>query len=141
VPAHVTVLYPFLAPDRIGQEALHRLAGALLAVPRFEVRFTRVEWFADSVVWLAAEWAEPFRSLTAAVWRAFPDAPPYGGAYADVVPHLTVGDGAAVELLREAADRVRAQLPIHTSVTAVQLICGSAALNSWHPIAELPLGS
>lgn len=44
VPAHVTVLYPFLPPHRIGLLELHRLSEAVRTVPRFQVTFQRVDW-------------------------------------------------------------------------------------------------
>ncbi len=140
VPAHVTVLYPFLAPERIDEAVLEALASAVRTVPRFDVVLTRVEWFGDSVVWLAPEPEAPFRALTAAVWHQFPDTPPYGGAFSDVVPHLTVGDATATQLLRQAGEAVRKQLPIRTRVDVAQLIVGSREPNSWHTIIELPLG-
>ena len=37
---------------------------------------------------------EPFRALTAQLCDRWPEAPPYGGAYPEVVPHLTVAQGA-----------------------------------------------
>ncbi len=79
-------------------------------------RLTRVEWFGDSVVWLAPEPDAPFRALTAAVWNRFPEVLPYGGAHSDNVPHLTLGSGGPMERMRQAAEDVREQLPIHTSV-------------------------
>ncbi|MDQ3476257.1 MAG: hypothetical protein M3492_07990 [Actinomycetota bacterium] len=41
---------------------------------------------------------------------------PYGGAHSDNVPHLTLGSGGPMERMRQAAEDVREQLPIHTSV-------------------------
>lgn len=79
IPAHVTVLYPFLPPDRIGSRELRRLSEAVRMVPCFDVAFGRVEWFGRDVVWLAPEPGDGFRALTAAVWSAFPDCPPYSG--------------------------------------------------------------
>lgn len=120
---------------------LEALAAAVRTVPRFDVTLSRVEWFGDSVVWLAPEPDEPFRSLTAAVWQRFPDTPPFRGVFSDVVPHLTVGNESPLHLMRQAGDAVREQLPIRTRVAAAQLICGSREPNSWRSIAELPLGS
>ncbi len=141
VPAHVTVLYPFLAPERIDQAELELLARAVRTVPRFDIELTRVEWFGDSVIWLAPEPDAPFRALTAAVWNRFPEAPPYGGEHADNMPHLTVGHGGPAFLLREADEAVRPQLPIKASVGEARLICGSRQPNSWYAITELPLGT
>src|SRR6266851_12557 len=91
VPAHVTVLAPFVAPNLLGDEMIGALAEAIGSVRSFDVTFARVAWFDRSVLWLAPEPAEPFQALTDAVWRRFPDCPPYRGEHQDVVPHLTVG--------------------------------------------------
>ncbi|MEO7195640.1 MAG: 2'-5' RNA ligase family protein [Pseudonocardiaceae bacterium] len=140
VPAHLTVLYPFLPPDQIGPPELRRLSKAVRTVPRFDVAFRRVEWFGDDVVWLAPEPSDRFRDLTAAVWSAFPDWPPYGGAYAEVVPHLTVAAHADLDRMRAAARATTARLPITAGVHTVHLFQGSDAPGAWHSVAELPLG-
>ncbi|GAA4501961.1 2'-5' RNA ligase family protein [Actinoallomurus oryzae] len=140
VPAHVTVLYPFLPPGRIDDEALARVAGAVAAVPRFAMTLRSVRWFGDAVVWLAPEPGEPFRALTAAVWGRFPETPPYGGAHPDSTPHLTIGHDAPRPVLERAADAVTAHLPIRAAVGFVSLIVGSPEPNSWRAVAEFPLG-
>lgn len=90
MPAHVTVLYPFLEPSLIDGQVERKLAGVVGTVPGFEAEFPQVGAFSD-VLYLAPEPASPFHALTEAVWSAFPETPPYGGAYAEVTPHLTVG--------------------------------------------------
>jgi len=140
VPAHVTVLAPFVPPDRIGPWELHKLREAVRAVPRFDVIFRRTEWFGDDVVWLAPEPDDGFRALTAAVCSAFPDFPPYGGAFADVIPHLTVGAHADLSRMRAAARATSARLPIKAAVRAAHLFQGSDAFGAWRRVAELPLG-
>lgn len=80
VPAHVTVLYPFLPPERIDDAVLGELRGILAGTPGFTVTFRRVDWFGDTVLWLAPEPDRPFRDLTAALWQRFPESPPYGGS-------------------------------------------------------------
>ena len=92
IPAHVTVLYPFVPPGQITSAVLAKAAAAVASVPGFDCRFAATGWFGDQVVWLAPEPASPFRALTAAVHAAFPQCPPFGGAFAEVIPHLTVGD-------------------------------------------------
>ncbi|MFF0312577.1 2'-5' RNA ligase family protein [Streptosporangium sp. NPDC004379] len=140
VPAHVTVLYPFLPPGRIDSQVLAALTGTIAAVPRFDVVFTHVSWFGESVVWLAPRPDRPFRDLTAAVWRRFPEAPPYEGVHADTVPHLTVGHDAPGHVLGRAARTVSAHLPIRAAVEDVLLISGSWEPGSWHTVAAFPLG-
>lgn len=141
VPAHVTVLYPFLPPDQIDDTVLARVRDIVVGLPRFDVSLTHVRWFADRVVWLAPQPDRPFRDLTSAVWRRFPQTPPYAGAHTEVVPHLTIGHDAAPSLLAEAAQAVAAYLPIRAAVDLVQLIAGTPDRSPWRTLYEFPLGS
>lgn len=140
VPAHVTILYPFVAPDRIDDDVLATVAAVVAAVPRFDVTLTHVEWFGRTVAWLAPRPADPFRDLTMAVWRRFPDTPPFGGAYDDVVPHLTIGQDAPWPVLNAAAEAVAKQLPITATVHTVRLITGVRDRGPWPTLHEFPLG-
>lgn len=140
VPAHITVLYPFLAPGAFDDAALEALARIIAAVPAFELSLARTAWFGHKVLWLHPEPDEPFRTLTEQVWRRFPQCPPYEGGHSVVVPHLTIGDDAPLPDLERAESSVAAALPLRTRVTRAQLICGSFEPNSWRTINEFPLG-
>ena len=72
VPAHVTVLYPFVPPERVDDAVMSALQRAVRSVAAFDVTFAQLRWFDRSVLWLAPQRAEPFLALTAAVRRAFP---------------------------------------------------------------------
>ncbi len=89
VPAHVTVLYPFLSPERIDEAVLATVRDIVAAVPRSEVWLSHVDWFGDTVVWLAPQPDHLFRDLTAAVWR-----PLSGGT---TVRRRALGSGAALD--------------------------------------------
>lgn len=140
VPAHITVLYPFLAPAAIDGAALEALARITAAVPAFDLTLARTAWFGHKVLWLDPEPDEPFRTLTRQVWRRFPQCRPYEGAHSDVVPHLTVGDDAPLPDMERAELSVAAALPLGTRVSRAQLICGSFEPNSWRTINEFPFG-
>ena len=141
VPAHITVLYPFLPPGRIDDQVRAAL-GALFAVrPAFEVVFSRVDWFGADVLWLAPTPDEPVRELTNAVWARFPDAPPYRGEFDDVIPHLTVGHHAPLPTLRATADDLAAHLPITAAIRSVRLIEGTIGRIPWRTVAEFPLAA
>lgn len=140
VPAHVTVLYPFLAPARIDHAVLAAISDAAAAVPRFSVTFARIGWFGEHVAYLAPDPDGPFRDLTTQVWQRFRDAPPYRGEFDDVVPHLTLGHDHPVPELTRAAQDVGAHLPIRADVTAVRLIAGAVGITPWRALAEFPLG-
>lgn len=120
VPAHVTVLFPFLHPARMSDEVdreLERIAGT---VPAFTVRFARVGRFPEAV-WLGPEPVDPFAALTDAIAARWPDHPPYGGEFEEVVHHLTVADGAPNAALERLEREIAIGLPIEENVGAVSL--------------------
>ena len=137
----MTVLFPFAAPDAINDAAIEMAAAAVASVRTFECEFVRVCWFGDDVVWLAPEPAGPFRALTNMVHAAFPQFPPFGGVYADVVPHLTIGNGPDGGSAALRAAEVTPFLPVRTQVRHAWLMTGTQALASWRVVAELPLGT
>lgn len=141
VPAHVTVLYPFVEPRRVGPGVLAEVGAAIAEVRAFSCTFARVGWFGDEVCWLAPEPDRFFRELTRAVWRRFPEYPPYRGLHPDSTPHLTIGSSppADTAALRRAASDVRAGLPVTGTVDHACLVAGSAAPGSWRTVAEFPL--
>ena len=95
------------------------------------------------MLWLDPEPADPFRSLTAAVWAAFPQHPPYGGAYDEVVPHLTVAERRSGDLaaMRAAESAVQQGLPLTAHIDRLLLIAGAPAPSTWRALQEIPLGS
>ncbi|MBU2665541.1 2'-5' RNA ligase family protein [Actinoplanes bogorensis] len=141
VPAHITVCYPFLPPDRIDGHVRTGLRQAAAGVPAFFCSLTAVSWFGERVVWLAPEPAGPFRALTAAVTARFPAARPYDGLYDEVVPHLTIGHDHDPADLKAAADDVAGHLPVPARITAMRLTVGTPVPgSSWSALEEFPLG-
>ena len=141
VPAHVTVLYPFLPPAEIDDRVRTAIAQVARAVPAFFMALRAVAWFGQRVVWLAPDPSEPFRQLTAAMTARFPRARPYDGAFDEVVPHLTLGHDHPVEVLKAAAADVEPHLPIHARVSSLRLIAADPQTgDSWSTLSEFPLG-
>ena len=116
VPAHVTVLYPFVPRDRLTDEVRRAVSVTFGAIPAFDYRFDRVARFGDTTVYLAPEPADSFTRLTDAAHARWPEHPPYGGVFEVVIPHLTVGDfldaPAADELEGAVGDALRRHGPI-----------------------------
>ncbi|HEY6124271.1 MAG TPA: 2'-5' RNA ligase family protein [Steroidobacteraceae bacterium] len=109
VPAHVTILYPFLAPDLIDTEVLATLTGIANSVPCFSYRLAKIERF-PVAMYLAPDPPVHFAALTDGVFRAFPDYPPFEGKFDTVVPHVTVAHGDE-PLLCELEVELRIALP------------------------------
>ena len=125
VPAHVTVLYPFLDPADLSDEVHAALAGIASAAAPFDVAFERVGRFPE-VVWLAPEPVAPIAALTDAVVERWPDHPPYGGAFDEVIHHLTVADGAPPDVLDRLATELVGGLPFGERVETLTLAAREA---------------
>ncbi len=143
VPAHLSVVYPFVPPEDVDKDVLARLAAAVGSVHAFDCTFARTEWFGDDVLWLAPQPDGPFRQLISAVVAEFPAHLPYGGLYEEPIPHLTVGElrlGTAAELT--AAERaVGEHLPIRARVHRAMLLAGRREPASWRQVETFELGS
>ena len=92
VPAHVTVLFPFMTLDQLDTTELADLQAHFQGTPSVEVTFSTVGLFPD-VVYLAPEPREWFIGCTQALSARF-GLQPYGGMHAEIVPHLTVASHA-----------------------------------------------
>lgn len=139
VPAHVTVLFPFVPPARIDEGVLSRAAAVAAALPSVVASFGDIGWFDERVVFLRPQPDDWFRSATARMCAEFPDCPPYGGVYDDVVPHLTIGDRAPLTAMRDAAADVQRLLPVQERIDELVLMCGTESRGSWRTVAVFPL--
>jgi hypothetical protein len=139
VPAHITILSPFLPPETIDPAALAKLSELFAAVSRFRFRLDHTGWFGDNVLFLAPHNPAPFRALTERVFQAYPAFPPFEGQFDDVVPHLTVGHGHPLNDLRAAEDSVQARLPIEASATAATLVTQQSEGEHWITAATFTL--
>ena len=139
IPAHVTLLYPFLPPSEIDANVLERIATCVSGHQAFEVQFLRTKWFGDEVLWLAPEPDLLFRRLTDSLFAGFPETPPYGGSIADPTPHLTVAYRAGVPLMQAVESLVIAALPIRAVFDSVSVMIGSPEPASWMTLIEIPL--
>ena len=137
VPAHVTVLFPFLPAEQLRPDVRRELATLVAAHPPFDLRFEQVGRFAG-VVYLAPEPAAPFVDLTQAVVRRYPEHPPYGGAFDVVVPHLTITESDEAPL-DEIAASAAAVLPFRHRVSTLEVLVEGGA-GRWHRQWRLPLG-
>lgn len=137
VPAHVTLVVPWLAPDAIDDDAVADLAAALAGVASWEFRLDGVGWFGRRVLWLAPEPADPFRALTLRLADRF-GTPPWGGAFDEVVPHLTVAHATPGDDLAPVADAVAAGLPLACRAEEVWVMVGDG--ERWQRRASVALG-
>jgi 2'-5' RNA ligase len=138
VPAHVTLLYPFMPVEGLDDKVRAALGRIVASEPTFTVRFNGIARF-PNVVYLPPEPADPFQRLTAAIAAQFPDYPPYQGAYETVVPHMTVAQDVPTDFYAAAEHALPAALPVTQIVREAWLI-GHMPEQPWHTLWRLPLG-
>ncbi|MEV7970471.1 2'-5' RNA ligase family protein [Sphaerisporangium sp. NPDC088356] len=137
VPAHVTVVYPFLDLRLIGDATRESLRELFSAHRPFDLRFDRCGHFSE-VLYLAPDPPGPFQLLTEAVVARWPEAPPYGGRFTEIVPHLTVAEGVDDPTLGAAERGVAGGLPLAAHAGAVTLLVKDGP--RWREDDVFPLG-
>ncbi|MGJ7906419.1 2'-5' RNA ligase family protein [Actinopolyspora sp. H202] len=109
VPAHLSVLYPFLAAEELDTGVVTTLRALFDRQPPLRVVLDRCHR-QGGFVYLVPEPMDALRELTDRVRRGWPHLVPYEGRYDLVDPHVTVAMGAeeetAAALRREAAESV-----------------------------------
>jgi 2'-5' RNA ligase len=137
VPAHITLIVPWIPPWKITADDLDDLAETLADVGPFEFDLTRPDWFGRRVLWLAPRPVQPFLALTQRLASRF-GTPPWAGEFAEVVPHLTVahapGDPGA---LGPVAAALGERLPFRCRAEEVWVMSGDGT--RWSVRAKVAL--
>ena len=130
VPAHVTLLYPFLDPPAISP-VIDELEAFFAAQPGFSYSLDTIGWFDDEVVYVNPTPSESFQKLTDLIEARW-GLPPYGGNIPDPVPHVTIGYSGTEEDMQGVANAAKTLLPINDQyVTEVWLLQGTPDPPRW----------
>ena len=136
VPAHITLLFPFIPAEELDDKVVASLAEAVADFPAFAFDLRSAARF-PNLLYLAPEPAAPFLQLTEAIFRRFPAYPPYEAAHVELVPHLTVAQGAPAVLAAAERD-VTTRLPIAARAVEATLLAEVEPAR-WGVRARLPL--
>lgn len=121
VPAHITLLYPFAPPSRVN-ETLGALQEVLCLVPVFEFALVEVRRF-PATAYLHPDPSAPLVRIIERLVHHWPEFPSYGGAFPLVIPHLTVVDRVANDVLDAVDQDVSGHLPIRCRASEAWLMC------------------
>lgn len=138
VPAHVTLLYPFMPPSQLTHDVRLTIEAIVAGEPAFPFVLGSMGRF-PNVVYLEPDPAGPFRRLTAALAAAFPEYPPYEGAHEHIVPHVTVAQDVPDDYYAAAEHALPGLLPSRDFAREAWLI-GHTPQEPWHTLWRLPLG-
>jgi hypothetical protein len=136
VPPHVTVLYPFVHPERLSDAVLDDVADVVGRFASFDFELTHLAEFVGEAFYLAPDPAEPFAAITQALGDRFPDHPPYAGRFETVVPHLSVAGVPFGATRKRVEDLLGSGLPIAARARGVTIMIEDE--DGWTVGAELP---
>lgn len=140
IAAHITVNYPFMIQEDDLQAIVARLAHSVEEFRAFEFRLTELRRW-RTTLYLTPEPDSVFRAIIAAVWKAFPQSPPYGGKFRDVVPHLTIVESSDLDEIDALESELRAhstvRLPITACAKEIHLIARD--VHEWNTLAVVCL--
>lgn len=139
VPAHLTMLYPFIEGSDLDGGVRRSIAAIARRHRPFDYRLVELRRWPDTI-YVAVDPVEPFVRLQADLAAAFPDHPIYGQpAVFQFVPHVSVVEGPR---LASAVDRTppdRLGLPAPARATSLELIA-SGPTGRWKTVWRIPLG-
>jgi hypothetical protein len=143
IPLSMTLLYPFA--DR-AEVVLHRdtLRSFFASQPSFDLTLAGLaQWEESGAVYAVPEPEQPVRDLMRALWRLFPQFPPYGEEGSDPPPHASLtyegGDDRAATRAR-VERRLEGLLPAQFHITEVALM-EEGEPDSWRLRETFPLGA
>lgn len=135
LPAHITALYPFRPLDLITTEdhfALRQVASRRAAT---STRFIACGRF-PSVSFLEPDNASFYVRLTADIEQLWPECPPYGGAFDEVHPHLTIAEAVDPSEQDEIERAIDPSLPFEAQIEELWLIAFDG--DQWQIALQLP---
>ena len=121
VPAHVTLLGPFLPPREIDDDVVDRLAGLFATRESVGVSLSELRRV-DDIAYLAVEPDDGLRSLTSMLEEAFPPAPRYGEEFGGPLYHVTIARECDDTLFSALSDLLSGALPIQAIIEEVVLV-------------------
>lgn len=138
VPAHITLLYPFVVMDRLPQ-ASRKVRTIAADVAPFDVTLDGYGAF-PGVLFMEPTNSVPIQALFRKVTAAFPECNPYDGAFGNnLTPHVTVG------VFQNEGEQNMAVLPAYKPITfrveRLHVVYGPPRLAlPWITYDVIPLG-
>lgn len=125
IPLHITLLAPFVPREALSDRVISMLRSFFAERAPLSFELARIDAFPDAL-YAAPEPAAGLIDVIDELALAFPETPPYGGAFARPIPHATLAvpteesEGKrTAEKLRRAAASV---LPVPCEVTFASLL-------------------
>jgi hypothetical protein len=85
VPAHISLLYPFMPPAKVDEKVLQKLESLFASMVPFSYYLDTIRSFPETL-YIAPEPASEFVRMIQAVTRAFPEYPPMATSMNQLFP-------------------------------------------------------
>ena len=121
IPAHITVVYPFVPVEEMDAGVQAELRGLFAEVASCRFELSAPARF-PSVLYLKPEPDAALRAIIEGVVGRFPEHPPYGGAFDDLMPHITVAQSGDEDLLARVESELPRGLPVEVDVAEAVLM-------------------
>jgi hypothetical protein len=143
IPLSVTLLYPF-APAPDVDRHRETLRSFFTSHPPFDFELAALaQWDESGAVYAVPKPEQPLRDLMRALWRLFPQFPPYGEVGGDPPPHASLtytgGDDHAATRAR-VERRLEGFLPARFHISEVTLM-EEIASDRWQARETFRLGT
>jgi 2'-5' RNA ligase len=142
IPLHVTLLFPFVPRAHLDEEVFRALDEFFGALAPFTLTLGEIGEL-PGVVYAVPEPGDELKVWIAGLWERFPDCPPYGGQFADIVPHATLGawhdSERQGELVARGRELAQEMLPLTCAIEDVALL-EEHAPDCWRELQRIRLG-
>ena len=139
VPAHVTLLYPFVDPADLSAETRRTIESIARGHPSFACVLSGPFQWPDTV-YAAVDPAERLLAIHRELAASFPDFPIYGRPGFELVPHVTIAEGPYADDHSVLGDVSWSELPVDRPVTELEVIAEGPD-QRWRTVWTLPLGA
>ena len=137
VPAHVTLLYPFVEPAALTADIRRTVDSIASTHSSFSFELSGpLQW--PDTVYAAVDPDERFLAIHRDLAAAFPGYPIYGRPGFELIPHVTIAEGDRVGDPATLQDAAWSALPVTRSVEALDVIA-QADDGRWEPVWSAPL--
>jgi 2'-5' RNA ligase len=139
IPFHLTLLSPFAPREELSDPLLADVRAFFAEQAPLEFTLTRIAMW-PRVVYAVPEPDTELRACMRALFDRFPQYPPYGGEFAEVVPHATLGEEVDAAAVRADVERrVAPHLPKQYRLDTATLL-EEFAPHRWRERERFPLG-
>ena len=121
IPLHITLLAPFVPRRALSDRVIATLRSFFAERAPLSFELARIEAFPDAL-YAAPEPAAELIDLIDGLALVFPETPPYGGAFAQTIPHATLAEPKGEHTLETLRGASASVLPVSCEVTYASLL-------------------